>query len=205
MADLCVECNERPEFIALRRQARAFDEDIRSRFTNEIGPGGAVFLGKHYAHSKHILFTINPRPSGSANFKSKLYPTNFHWDGVAKAPWRNWTFSRYLFRKIVEAASWFQPSLDLMTDQFIVPWPSRDWAAMRRSPAWPTIREYSEELCRLSVQHHRAELVFVSGKVTRDLFFEFMGVARPKPVDVRRSHNKSWTANGSSWKSQAPR
>ena len=63
------------------------------------------------------------------------------------------------------------------------------WA---RSPAWPAIRKASAELCRLSVQHHRAQLVFTSGKVTRDLFFEFMRVAPPKPVDVRRSHDKSW-------------
>ena len=192
MADLCAECNERPQFLSLRQQAQAFDEDLRGRFTNEIGPGGAVFIGKHYAHSKHLLFTLNPRPTPSDRTFKFLRPTNHHWNSGAKTQYRNLTFGSYLFKKMVEAAPQFQPSLDLMTDQFIVPWRSLDWAAMRRSPAWPAIRKASAELCRLSVQHHRPELVFTSGKITRNLLFEFMGVARPKPVDVRRSHNKSW-------------
>ncbi len=115
MADLCSECNARPEFLSLRQQAQAFDEDLRGRFTNEIGPGGAVFIGKHYAHSKHLLFTLNPRPTPSDRTFKFLRPTNHHWNSGAKTQYRNLTFGSYLFGKMVEATPWFQPSLELMT------------------------------------------------------------------------------------------
>ncbi len=164
-----------------------------NRYPDDIELGGRAFLGRHYAHSRSILLTLNPRPNPNQQFTARLLSTNPHWEGAPKGRFRNWTFARHLFRNMEASAEWLSPAITHMTDQFIVPWPSKDWRSMEKSPAWPTIREYSAELCRLSLRHHRPELVFVSGKATLRLFFQFLGVSLPKAIDRRVPQNKSWT------------
>ena len=155
--------------------------------------GGRTFLGRHYAHSPSILLTLNPRPNPNQQFTAGLLSTNPHWEGASKGRFRNWTFARHLFRNMEATAEWVSPAIANMTDQFVVPWPSADWHSMAKSPAWPAIRKCSAELCRLSLQHHQPKLVFVSGKTTLRLFFQFIGVSSPNAEDRRLPRNKNWT------------
>lgn len=200
MPEHCVECQTRPAYIALTELGLELDEDLRARFAREqVPPGACLFLGKHYAHSKTILFTLNPTPHASdlprAPIETSLFRAGLHWDGALKARYRNWSGGRHLFKAMVTAAPWFEPELAQATDALIVPWPSRDWASMLRSSAWPQIRDYSQRLFSQILRDHRPNLVFTSGKYSRDLFWTFLGVRRPKPVDVWRSPTRrNWDA-----------
>ena len=193
MPGLCAECSNRSEFLEFRQRALEMYTCLENQYGDGIYPGGRAFLGRHYAHGRSILLTLNPRANPDRHFSAELLSTNPHWEGKAKARFRNWTFSRHLFRYMTASAEGTAPAISHMTDQFIVPWPSADWRSMEKSPAWPTIREYSAKLCRLSLRHHRPELVFVSGKTTLRLFFQFLGVSLPKAMDRRVPQNKSWT------------
>ena len=193
MPELCRECSTRTEHLAFQQTAQAMDSNLRDQYADRIELGGRAFLGRHYAHSRSILLTLNPRPNPIQQFSAGLLSTNPHWEGAAKGRFRNWTFARHLFRDMEASAEWVSPAIALMTDQFIVPWPSTDWRAMVNSPTWPAIREYSAELCKLSLRHHQPDLVFVSGKTTLRLFLQFIGVSLPKAVDRRVPRNKSWT------------
>ena len=195
MPEPCVECQTRPEYIALTELALGLDEDLRARFVREeVPPGACLFLGKHYAHSKTILFTLNPTPHATdlprSPIETSLFSAGLHWEGAPKARYRNWTAGRHLFRVMVTAAPWFEPVLAQATDAFIVPWPSRDWASMLQSSIWPEIRDYSQRLFNQTLKDHQPNLVFTSGKYCSDLFWAFLGVRRPKPIDVRRSPTK---------------
>ena len=193
MPGLCNDCSRRSEYHDFRNRAVELNAHLVNERPAGVSPGGRAFLGRHYAHNRSILFTLNPRPNPSQPFSARLLSNNRHWEGPAKARYRNWTFARHLFRSMAASADRVSPSIGEMTDQFIVPWPSLDWASMERSPAWPAVREYSAELCRLSLRHHRPRLVFVSGKTTLRLLFEFIGAPRPKPTARRVARNKSWT------------
>ena len=193
MPGLCTECLARNEYLGFRKVASELEASLRGQYGSGIDPGGRAFLGRHYAHSRRILFTLNPRPNPNRQFSAQLLENNRHWEGEAKAPYRNWTFARHLFSNMAASAEWVTPAITHMTDQFIVPWPSKDWRSMEKSPAWPTIREYSAELCRLSLRHHQPDLVFISGKTSFRLFFQFIGVSPPKVTDRRAPANKSWT------------
>ena len=188
----CDACSHRSEYLDFRHRALELDASLGEQYPGGVDLGGLAFLGRHYAHSRSILLTLNPTPTPSKEFSSRLLGNNHHWEGAAKARYRNWTFARHLFRNMAASATWVSPAIAQMTDQFIVPWPSRDWVSMEKSPAWPTIREYSAELCRLSLRHHQPDLVFVSGKTTLRLFFQFMGLKPPKAADRRVPRNKSW-------------
>lgn len=194
--DLCTECLASSEYQAFAQLALANDEALRASFGREdLPPGAVLFLGKHYSHSKTILFTLNPTPHAAdlpqAAIETQLFRTGIHWDGNPNARHRNWTGGRLLFNAMLESAPWFQPQLDKATDAFIVPWPSRDWAAMRRSPSWPAIRDRSRSLFTASLRHHQPNLVFTTGKIANDLFWQFLGTPKPKPVDARRSRASS--------------
>ena len=193
MPGLCKVCSQRTEYLEFCKLAVDLNVCLGVERPGSVSPGGRAFLGRHYAHNRSILFTLNPRPNPSQSFSARLLSNNRHWEGEAKARFRNWTFARHLFRSMAASAEWVCPSISDMTDQFIVPWPSRDWYSMESSLAWPAIREYSAELCRLSLRHHRPRLVFVSGKTTLRLLFEFIGAPRPKPTARRVPRNKSWT------------
>ena len=159
---LCRDCLNRSEYLDFRDRARGLDASLGGQYGDGIELGGRAFLGKHYAHSRSILLTLNPRPNPNRQFSVKLLEDNRHWEGEAKAPYRNWTFARHLFSNMAASAAWVSLAITQMTDQFIVPWPSPDWRSMEKSPSWPTIREYSAELCRLSLRHHQPETVFIS-------------------------------------------
>ena len=193
MPTLCDDCSHRSEFQEFRKRALELDACLSEQYNDGIDLGGLAFLGRHYAHSRSILLTLNPTPNPIKQFSTRLFEHNLHWEGAAKARYRNWTFARHLFNNMAASAAWVSPAIAQMTDQFIIPWPSPDWRSMEKSPAWPTIREYSAELCRLSLRHHQPELVFVSGKTTLRLFFQFIGVSPPKATDRRVPGNKSWT------------
>ena len=193
MPEPCAVCSHRSEFLEFCERALEMDASIGNQYPDRTDSGGRSFLGRHYAHGRSILLTLNPRPNPNQQFSAELLSTNPHWEGKAKARFPNWTFSRHLFRYMTASAEWTSPAISHMTDQFIVPWPSADWRSMVKSPAWPTIREYSAELCRLSFRHHQPELVFVSGKTTLRLFFQFLGVSLSKAMDRRVPQNKSWT------------
>ena len=196
----CVECRTRPAYIALTELGLRLDEDLRAQSESERVPSGAcLFMGKHYGHSKTILFTLNPTPQATdlprAPIETSLFRAGLHWEGARKARYRNWTGGRHLFKAMVTAAPWFEPELAQATDALIVPWPSRDWVSMLRSPAWPRIRDYSQTLFSQILRDHRPNLVFTSGKYARDLFWAFLGVHRPKPVDVWRSPTtRNWNS-----------
>ena len=194
MPDPCQECSSRSEYLHFRQTAQSMNVSPKDQYAEDIELGGRAFLGRHYAHSRSILLTLNPRPNPNQQFDAGLLSTNPHWEGAAKGRYRNWTFARYLFRNMESSGEWASPTIAHMTDQFIVPWPSMDWRSMVKSPAWPTIRKHSAELCRLSIKHHQPDLVFVSGKTTLRMFFQFIGVSLPKAVDRRVPWNKSWTS-----------
>ena len=193
MPELCKDCSQRSEFLEFQSRALELDACVNSEQSARIEPGGRAFLGRHYAHSRSILFTLNARPNPSQPFSAGLLRTNRHWEGAAKARYRNWTFSRHLFASMAASAEWVLPTMSQMTDQFIVPWRSLDWVSMEKSPAWPTVRECSAELCRLSLRHHQPTLIFASGKTTLRLLFQFVGESRPKAIERRVPKNKSWT------------
>ena len=195
MPGLCYECTHRSEFLEFQERALKLASCLSEKYPDGIDLGGRAFLGRHYAHSRSILLTLNPRPNPSEMFSARLLGNNHHWEGAVKARFRNWTFARHLFRNMAESADWVSPAISQMADQFIVPWRSADWRSMEKSSAWPTIREYSAELCRLSLRHHQPDLVFVSGKTTLRLLFQFIGVSQPKATDRRVPGNKSWTCD----------
>ena len=192
MSGLCAECSNRGEFLEIRKRALEMDASLNKLYTDGVKFGGRTFLGRHYAHSRNILLTLNPRPNPNRRFSAGLLETNQHWEGEAKASRRNWTLARHLFRNLAASADWVSSAMTYMTDEFVVPWPSADWRSMEKSTAWPAIRQYSAELCRLSLRDHQPELVFVSGKTTLRLFFQFICISPPKAVDRRASRNKSW-------------
>ena len=192
MATLCVACSRRSEYLEFQHRALELDASLGGQYPGGVDLGGLAFLGRHYAHSRSILLTLNPTPNPSKEFSARLFEHNLHWEGAVKARYRNWTFARHLFRNMAESATWVSPAIAQMTDQFIVPWPSPDWRSMEKNPAWPTVRDYSAELCRLSLRHHQPKLIFVSGKTTLRLFFQFIGVKPPKATDRRVPMNKSW-------------
>ena len=44
----------------------------------------------------------------------------------------------------------------------------------------------------MSLLHHQPDLVFLSGKITLRLFFNFLGIPRPKAAYSRSARNKAW-------------
>ena len=194
MAGPCSECRDRSEYKEFQDRAHEFEADLRKQFGESIHSGGRAFLGRCYAHSRSVLFTLNPTPD--PRFSAGLLENNRHWEGEAKARIKNWSLARRLFRGMSESAPWVPPAIAHMTDQFIVPWPSPDWRSMEKSPAWPAVRDYSAKLLELSLLHHQPDLVFLSGKATLLLFFDFLGVPRPKPTHRRvPPSNKSWISD----------
>ena len=191
MSQRCEECTARGAYTALADSALRLDRQLRTRFTNEeIAPGGCLFLGKHYGHSRSILFTLNPTPNPERfgqPIDFRLFESNIHWEGPTKGRYRNWTFSRHLFTSMVASAPWFRPTLERATDAFIIPWASRDWTSMVRSPAWKLVREYSRTVFEQTMVDCRPNLIFISGKTTGQIFWSFLGVPRPTPIAVRRS------------------
>lgn len=192
MTGPCSECRDGSEYKEFRDKALEFNSELEAQFNGSIGQNGRPFLGRCYAHSRNILFTINPGPNPDRRFSAGLLDNNHHWEGAGKARFKNWSLARRLFRGMSESAPWVLLVIAHMTDQFIVPWASRDWRSMEKNPAWPAIRNYSTKLLELSLRHHQPDLVFLSGKTTLRLFFDFLGIPRPKAAYSRSARNKAW-------------
>lgn len=190
---ICSECRKRSEYLEFRDKAFEFEADLRKQFGGSIEPGGVAFLGRCYGHSRKILFTLNPQiDPKQRDFSTRLLDNNHHWESGSKARYPNWKYARHLFRSMSESAEWVSPAIVHMTDQFIVPWRSPDWRSIEKSPAWPAIRNYSTKLLELSLLHHQPDMVFLSGKITLRLFFNFLGIPRPKAAYSRSARNKAW-------------
>ena len=200
MAEFCPECAVRGKYLKFADLALTLDEELRADYGRDVlPPGGLLFLGKHYAHSRTILFTLNPTPHAGhlpqSPVETQLFKTGIHWDGPAEGRYRNWTGGRLLFHAMLDAAPWFRTELDIATDAFIVPWASRDWKIMTRSAGWPSIKAGARALFQQNMIDHHPTVVFTTGKFANNLFWSFSGTSRPTPVDVWRSPtNRNWDA-----------
>lgn len=198
--ELCVECQARPEYAAFKDLALGLDEELRATFGREDVPSGAtLFLGRHYAHSRTILFTLNPTPYAAhrprAPVDTQLFKVGIHWEGARPARFRNWTGGRHLFNAMVGRAPWFKPELEKATDAFIVPWSSRDWRSMLRSKGWPSIRDHSRTVFWRNLENHGPNLIFTSGKFVNQLLWSFLEIPKPKSVEVWQSPtSRNWDA-----------
>ena len=200
MPELCAECHARPAYAEFTKLALSSDEELRSDFGRDaLPPGGLLFLGRHYAHSRTMLLTLNPTPHApelpQTPIYTDLYTWGLHWDGPAKSRYRNFTGGRHLFQGMIDAAPNFASRLALATDTYMVPWPSKNWASMLLSLSWPAIQERSRALFERTVADHMPDLLFTTGKTANTLLWQFMGIPRPKPVDVWQSPTRrQWDA-----------
>ena len=74
MPELCYECTHRSEFLEFQERALKLESCLSEilEYPDGIDLGGRAFLGRHYAHSRSILLTLNPRPNPSQGFSARL-------------------------------------------------------------------------------------------------------------------------------------
>ena len=100
MATLCVACSRRSEYVEFQHRALELDASLGGQYPSGVDLGGLAFLGRHYAHSRSILLTLNPTSNPNKEFSARLFEHNLHWEGAPRDRYRNWTFARHLFRNM---------------------------------------------------------------------------------------------------------
>lgn len=178
---MTLEGPELGKFREISEMANEFHDLLRG--IGDFKKGGCLFLGRFYAQSDRIYFGLNPGIEGLdlANplpFVVQLEtgeglnpPFCNHEDGNRIfAYWRNW---RTFLAQHPDLEKWFN---DRVTSAFLVPWRTRDaaeLASLNRATSGKLL-DYSGELVRKMIEHHRARLLVVAGRVSLSLLNELL-------------------------------
>lgn len=174
---MCTTCSQRAEFKAICEKAEHFNSLLERRYGRKtFAKGGNLFLGRHYAASRTILFTSNPG-MGPKKLRKKsntsLCDCNHHWEG-SQSNFRNWRFSKHFFESAFRIAPHFCKLMSEATDIFLIPWRTRDANELKKQPTWEDIATYSRRLVLQMLTDNDAELVPISGSETVKLFQKFI-------------------------------
>ena len=152
----------------LEARLQAYDQQLVQRYGPElVGGGKCLLLGRHYARSPYIYFSLNP---GFARDRSALDLSS---EGEFNVPFASSEKLKrqYVYLRNCERFLSDHPSLGTwmnagVTSAFLVPWRTRNavelYALNRRSRG--EMFEAARELVRLIIQHHKARLLLVAGK-----------------------------------------
>lgn len=167
----------------IQEMALSFDQALRSEFKEDMREArGRLFMGRYYADSHRICFTVNPEVSGleqDAPFAADLYrEVNFNLpfqnpdgENTAVAYWHNWGS---FLTQYEDLGGWFN---DKLTSTFMVPWWRPDAPSLEglNRQARERVYEYSAKLIHKMIEHHRAKLVIIPSKSALYLLNDILG------------------------------
>ena len=171
----------------LEASLQAHDDYLAQRYGQDmISSGKCLLLGRHYARSPYIYFSLNP---GFARDGSVLDLGSW---GEFNVPFAN---SKELKRQYVylkncerflsdyaELGTWMNAGV---TSAFLVPWRTRTiselYALNRRSRG--ELFDAARQLVRLIMRHHKARLFLAAGKSSIRLLNDLGLPDRPIQVD----------------------
>lgn len=154
--------------VELEGRLLAYDHELEaSHGAQMISAGKCLLLGRHYAESPYVYFSLNP---GFARDGSPLEPRS---QGESNVPFsspeelrRQYVYLHNCQRFLTNhpaVAAWMNARV---TSAFLVPWRTRNaselYALNRQSRG--QLFDSARELVRLIIRHHEARLLIAAGK-----------------------------------------
>ena len=178
--------------LSLEQQLAEYDGKLRRRFGLGIAAAGhCLLLGRHYAESPYIYFSLNPGfpRAGFARNGAPLDPSS---SGECNVPFANSAELRRQYVYLHNCQRFFgaHPVLDewinaQVTSAFLVPWRTRNTSELyllnRQTEG--LLFGYARALVRQIIGHHRARLLIAAGKSSLALLNDLGVPERPVRVD----------------------
>ena len=172
---------------SLEKQLSHFNRSLIRHYGRPIEEAGhCLLLGRHYAESPYIYFSLNP---GFARDGSPLDPSSI--DG-SNVPFSN---PPHLCRKYIylhNSQRFFQAHAALgawinakVTSAFLVPWRTRNVGALYTLNRLTDGRvfHFARRLVELILLHHEARLLITAGKSSLTLLTDLGVFAAPPQID----------------------
>ncbi len=172
--------------LSIEQQLAVYDRKLRRYGPSIAAAGHCLLLGRHYAESPYVYFSLNP---GFARDGSPLDPSS---SGESNVPFSNSAELRRQYVYLHNCQRFFgsHPVLDewinaQVTSAFLVPWRTRDTSELyllnRKTEG--RLFGYARALVREIIEHHQARLLIAAGKSSLALLNDLGVPERPVWVD----------------------
>lgn len=153
--------------------ARTFDADLKRRFGAEhFSAGYCLLLGRYYAESNYVYFSLNPGWPRNGLLVDPTSPEGYN------VPFRNPEALRKQYVYLHNCQRFFSahPSLDGwidngVTSAFLVPWRTSNMSELRRlnQVTGGQLFSCAGRLVKQIIRDHEAKLLITAGKSALDL------------------------------------
>ena len=174
---------------AIRQLVQKFDTELREEFGAEhFAAGYCLLLGRYYAQSNYIYFSLNPGFPRNGSLLDPASPKGYN------VPFQNPEALRKQYVYLHNCQRFFAayPPLERwinhrVTSAFLVPWRTPDMSGLHRLNQLTDGRlfAYAGRLVKQIIRDHEAELLITAGKSALDLLSE-LGVTAKKLEESRR-------------------